>query len=98
MEILQSVISEKAPFLLIAGLCVVGAIPALFLPETADMRMPDSLEDMKEFGRRDRVLWMPLCKGRRRFQKRSVIQGISSVHDNKGFTGVLTSAERKRRI
>ena len=51
METLQSVISEKAPFLLIAGLCVVGAIPALFLPETADMRMPDSLEDMKEFGR-----------------------------------------------
>ena len=51
MEILQSVISEKAPFLLIAGLCVVGATPALFLPETADLKMPDSLEDMKEFGR-----------------------------------------------
>ena len=46
-----SVISEKAPFLLIALLCVVGATPALFLPETADLKMPDSLEDMKEFGR-----------------------------------------------
>lgn len=47
----QSVLSDKAPFLLIAALCVLGALPSLFLPETADVKMPDSLEDMTEFGR-----------------------------------------------
>ena len=51
IKILQSVISEKAPFLIIALLCVIGAVPGLFLPETADLKMPDTLEDMKEFGR-----------------------------------------------
>merc|ERR1719510_949721 len=86
----SSVISEKAPFLIIAFLCVVGAVPGLFLPETADLKMPDSLEDIKEFGRRDRLLWMPLCKGRRRFKKRSDenFDPISSVQDNKGFRNI----------
>ena len=51
IKILQSVISEKAPYLIIALLCVIGAVPGLFLPETADLKMPDTLEDIREFGR-----------------------------------------------
>ena len=50
-RLLQSVLSEKAPFLIIALLCVLGSVPSLFLPETADVKMPDSLEDINEFGK-----------------------------------------------
>ena len=44
-------LSEKTPFLVIAVLSLVGAIPGLFLPETADLKMPASLEDMEDFGK-----------------------------------------------
>ena len=87
---IQSVISEKAPFLIISFLCMLGAIPGLLLPETADLKMPDSLEDIKEFGRHDRLFWMPLCKSRRRFRKslqtefNNISLSPSSV-ENKGF-------------
>ena len=88
--VIQSVISEKAPFLIISFLCMLGAIPGLLLPETADLKMPDSLEDIKEFGRHDRLFWMPLCKSRRRFRKslqtefNNISLSPSSV-ENKGF-------------
>merc|ERR1711874_575293 len=65
----SSVLSEKTPFLVIAVLSLVGAIPGLFLPETADLKMPASLEDMEDFGKHDRFFWLPLCKGKRRFKK-----------------------------
>ena len=69
---------------------MLGAIPGLLLPETADLKMPDSLEDIKEFGRHDRLFWMPLCKSRRRFRKslqtefNNISLSPSSV-ENKGF-------------
>ena len=50
---MQHVLSEKAPFLIIAVLCVLGAVPGLYLPETSDLKMPDSLEDIQEVGRSD---------------------------------------------
>jgi len=65
----SSVLSDKAPFLIIAFLSFIGAIPGIFLPETADLKMPDSLEDIETFGQHDRLFWMPLCKSRRRFKK-----------------------------
>merc|ERR1719310_2663491 len=55
----SSVLSDKAPFLIIAFLSFIGAIPGLYLPETADRKMPETLEDVKEFGRHDRLFWMP---------------------------------------
>ena len=65
---------------------MLGAVPGLFLPETSDLKMPDTLEvsiahcyphavlltvaqDIAEFGRHDRLLWMPLCRRRRRFRR-----------------------------
>ena len=40
--------------------------------------------------RRDRLFWMPLCKGRRRFKKRSEdnFDPVSSVQENKGFRNI----------
>ena len=34
-----------------AILSLFGAFPGLFLPETADVHLPDSLEEIEEFGR-----------------------------------------------
>ena len=42
--LLQAVWSEKAPFLITGLLSLLGAVPGLFLPETADLKMPDTLE------------------------------------------------------
>jgi len=47
----SAVWSEKAPFLIVAILSLFGAFPGLFLPETADVHLPDSLEEIEEFGR-----------------------------------------------
>ena len=51
ITIFQSVLSDKAPYLIICLLCVLGAVPGLFLPETAEIKMPDTLEDIGELGR-----------------------------------------------
>ena len=48
---LQSVLSDKAPFLIISFLCILGAVPGLYLPETAEIKMPETLEDIEELGR-----------------------------------------------
>ena len=49
--VLQAVLSEKAPYLIIACLSILGSLPGLFLPETAGVKMPDTLEDIKQFGK-----------------------------------------------
>lgn len=49
--IFKSVLSEKAPFLIIGIIAILGSCPGLFLPETADVNLPDSLEEMKDFGK-----------------------------------------------
>ena len=97
---------------------MLGAVPGLFLPETADLKMPDTLEvslriahcylhtvlltvgvgqDIAEFGRHDRLLWMPLCRRRRRFRRGvmglvqpglradKITLAPSAVKENKGF-------------
>ena len=47
----QSVLSEEAPFLITSILCVLGSVPGLILPETAELKMLDTLEDVKMLGR-----------------------------------------------
>ena len=93
---------------------MLGAVPGLFLPETSDLKMPDTLEvsiahcyphavlltvaqDIAEFGRHDRLLWMPLCRRRRRFRRGvmglvqpglradEITLAPSAVKENKGF-------------
>ena len=49
--IFKSVLSEKAPFLIIGMISLLGAFPGLLLPETVDVKLPDTLEDMEQFGK-----------------------------------------------
>ena len=51
MKYLQSVLSEKAPFLIMGLIGLLSAIPGLFLPETADVKLPETLEDAEIFGK-----------------------------------------------
>ena len=55
-SIFQSVLSDKAPFLIISLLCILGAVPGLYLPETAEIKMPETLEDITDLGRSVQVL------------------------------------------
>jgi len=65
----SAVLSEKAPFLIISVASVLGSIPGLFLPETADVNLPDSLKEIEEFGKTDKFFWMPLCGSSSRYKK-----------------------------
>ena len=49
-------LSESAPFLITAALAFLGAVPGLFLPETADLKMPDTLEVSWDWRRRGHVM------------------------------------------
>ena len=46
----QSVLAAAAPTLLIAALAVLGSVPAVFLPETAELELPDTVEEMERCG------------------------------------------------
>ena len=68
--------------MIIAFLSILGAIPGLYLPETADRKMPETLEDMKEFGRHDRFFWMPMFGGEGGKKKEMTnLQNITSNTD-----------------
>ena len=51
----QSVLAAAAPTLLIAALAVLGSVPAVFLPETAELELPDTVEEMERCGVLDTV-------------------------------------------
>jgi len=86
----SAVLSDKAPFIIIAIITVIGAFPGLFLPETAGINLPDSLEEIEEFGKNDKFFWMPLFKSTPRY-KESVKDSCCQVGedaDNMAFTEV----------
>jgi len=86
----SAVLSEKAPFLIIAFITVVGAFPGLYLPETADINLPDSLEEIEEFGKKDKFFWMPIFKSTPRYKES--VKGspgqVGEEADNMAFTQV----------
>jgi len=84
----SAVLSEKAPYLIIACLSILGSLPGLFLPETAGVKMPDTLEDIKQFGKKDRFFWMPLCGSESRLKQ----QG-QAVHLEKNPTENLAFSD-----
>ena len=43
-------LAAAAPTLLIAALAVLGSVPAVFLPETAELELPDTVEEMERCG------------------------------------------------
>ena len=59
---MQSVLSPAAPCLLLAAVSLVGAVPGLFLPETAGLELPATLADAATFGTRDSFFWLPVMR------------------------------------
>ena len=49
------------PLLILGSLGVVGGVMALFLPETLDKDLPQTLADGEQFGRNQRFFEFPCC-------------------------------------
>jgi hypothetical protein len=49
------------PLLVLGTLGVVGGLLALFLPETLDKELPQTLQDGENFGKGQRFLDFPCC-------------------------------------
>jgi len=64
----SSVISPKAPFLILGVLGLLSSVPGLFLPEPAGVNLPDSVEEAEQFGRNDKFFWMPLMGTAHRYK------------------------------
>ena len=43
-------LAAAAPTLLIAALAALGSVPAVFLPETTELELPDTVEEMERCG------------------------------------------------
>ncbi|XP_046383064.1 organic cation transporter protein-like isoform X2 [Ischnura elegans] len=54
-------IDKRYPFATIAGLGIIGAVTASFLPETLDQQLPETLEEAKAFGK-DQKYWSIVTK------------------------------------
>jgi len=81
--VFSSVIHPDLPFILIGCIGVFSAIPVIFLPETAGVTLPDTVEDAKTYGINDNIFWMPLCGENNRHKK----------NDKKIESYVMTSSQ-----
>nr|CAD7264162.1 unnamed protein product [Timema shepardi] len=59
-----AVVSPALPLLILGGLGVVGGVLALFLPETLDKELPQTLQDGENFGMGQRLWDFPCVKNR----------------------------------
>ncbi|CAG2058538.1 unnamed protein product [Timema podura] len=57
-----AVVSPALPLLILGGLGVVGGVLALFLPETLDKELPQTLQDGENFGMGQRLWDFPCVK------------------------------------
>lgn len=57
------VVSSILPLLVLGTLGIIGGILTLFLPETLDKDLPQTLQDGEDFGR-DQKMWDFPCIGR----------------------------------
>jgi hypothetical protein len=60
-DCVQGNISTVLPLLVLGTLGVVGGLLALFLPETLDKELPQTLQDGENFGKGQRFLDFPCC-------------------------------------
>ncbi|XP_067629935.1 carcinine transporter-like isoform X2 [Eurosta solidaginis] len=49
----------RAPYYILGTLFLVGGIGALFLPETLHKKLPDTMEDARNFGKNDKFFSLP---------------------------------------
>jgi len=82
----SSVLSEKAPFIIMGIIGVLSSIPGLFLPETAEVKFPETLEDAEVFGKNDNFFWMPIRKSTPRYKRQPDGQVISDSNLNEAFS------------
>ena len=61
----QSVLDPRLPFLLLASLSALCALLPLFLPETAGVELPDTVEDVENFGSNNGFFHVPWIEERR---------------------------------
>lgn len=57
----QANISPAIPLLILGGLGIFGGILCLFLPETLDQDLPQTLQDGEEFGLGQKFWDFPCC-------------------------------------
>ena len=51
------------PYLLLAGISIMGCIAASFLPETLNQKLPESLEEADQLGRKPKQVEMVTRSG-----------------------------------
>ncbi|ALC47410.1 CG7084 [Drosophila busckii] len=56
---LGTTVDIRAPYYILGTLFLLGGTGALFLPETLHKRLPDSMEEAKNFGRHDKFFSLP---------------------------------------
>ena len=64
--------SNRLPFLILAVGGLAGAAVSLFLPETADTDLPDTVVAAEEFGKGDSFLLVPCIEKRKRKRLKEV--------------------------
>ncbi len=69
----QAAASPSLPFLILGFGSLLGAAVSVLLPETADVDLPDTVEEARAFGRGQSVWRMP-CIERRKKEKRELIE------------------------
>ncbi|KAF4533431.1 hypothetical protein B566_EDAN001156 [Ephemera danica] len=54
-------VSPALPFLVLGGLAIIGGILSLFLPETLNHELPQTLQDGEDFGKDQEFFEFPCC-------------------------------------
>ena len=62
----QSVVDPTLPFYILAFGAVIGGVIALFLPETAGIDLPDTIEEAEEFRKDQHFFLVPFMEEKRR--------------------------------
>ena len=58
---MQAKVQVQLPLLIFGGISILGAVVTLFLPETCDENLPNTIEDANEFGKDQRFGYCILC-------------------------------------
>jgi hypothetical protein len=57
----QGNVSPPLPFIVLGTMAIIGGFLSLFLPETLDHELPQTLQDGEDFGKDQKFLEFPCC-------------------------------------